>query len=320
MSPALLHQVGLDAVNTYREAAVRGIDLFVRDMSGPFNWVAYWGSVGGNVIWAAACFSTGGTAFAISLAGIGVGSAAALSSPDEEGFSVAAEDRTNALVTEMRNQVASKGDDVAREGAAASPTWNENRSRSELLRRIGFKPEHIVIASGGLTDVDAAGITARTRAALLLEANRWRMGVIGMTGGDAIYKYDLANYRISHYWGLSHEAAPPSQWGVTPHSAQVLMPEGSSALASIRRGMPGPMKISEWPVAKTIVVPSDTTRGLSLEYCLVRLDSRNQIEHTEVEGIFKDYVKERGLLPNDYGRQVVAKVWAASAGLPPNIP
>src|SRR5262249_21162198 len=63
VSPALLHQVGLQAINTYREAAVRGIDLFVRDMSGPFNWTAFWGGVVGNVIWAAACFETGGTAF-----------------------------------------------------------------------------------------------------------------------------------------------------------------------------------------------------------------------------------------------------------------
>jgi hypothetical protein len=52
----------------------------------------------------------------------------------------------------------------------------------------------------------------------------------------------------------------------------------------------------------------------------VRLDSQNRIEHTEVEGICKDYETEKGIAPTDYGRQVVAKVWASSSQLPPDIP
>jgi hypothetical protein len=86
---------------------------------------------------------------------------------------------------------------------------------------------------------------------------------------DAIDKYDLSNCRRSHYWGLSHDAAPVSECGISPHSADVYMPEGANARASVRRGMPGPMHIRDWPIAKTIVVPSDTTSGLSLEYVLI---------------------------------------------------
>jgi hypothetical protein len=128
VTPALLHEIGIGAINTYREAAVRGIDLFVRDMSGPFNWVMFWGSVAGNLMWAAACFETFGTAFAISLGGIGVGSVSQLATPDSEGFSTAAEDRTDLLVSGMRDQITTTGNDVARAAAAASPLWDENRA------------------------------------------------------------------------------------------------------------------------------------------------------------------------------------------------
>jgi hypothetical protein len=39
-----------------------------------------------------------------------------------------------------------------------------------------------------------------------------------------------------------------------------------------------------------------------------------------VEGIFKDFVMENKLTSEEYGRQIIAKVWGASAQLPPDIP
>jgi len=321
LSPALLHQVGLDAINTYYGAAVRGIDLFVRDMSDYFNWAAFWGSLAGNLIWAAACFETGGTAFAISVGGIGLGTAASLTNPTKEGFSAAAETRTTELVTSMRNQVSATGDEVAAQGSAATPAWDENRTRLELLRRIGFRRDEIVVATGGLPDVDAPTITARTRSALLLKANEERMGVIGLTGGDAIYKYDLANYLESHYLGVTHSAKPVSDWQASFHSSEVFLPEGGDdALANIRRGMPGPVHVADWPIAKTIVVPADTTRRLQLEYVMIHLDAKNQLRSVELEGVFKDYAHDNSISWEDYGRQVIAKVWGTASSRPPDIP
>jgi len=321
IAPALLHQIGLSAIDTYYAAAVRGIDLFVRDMSGSFNWAAFWGGLAGNLIWAAACFETGGTAFAISIGGIGLGTRASLASPTPEGFSATAEAQTNELVKLMRNQVSAKSDEVAAEGSAATPAWDENRTRLELLRRIGFRRDEIVVATGGLPDVDAATITAKTRAALLLKANAEHMGVIGVVGGDAIYKYDLSNYLESHYWGITHSAKPVSQWQASLHSEGVLLFEGGDdALANIRRGNPGPLHIADWPIEKTIVVPADTTRRLQLEYVMIHLDAKNQIRSVEVEGVFKDYIVDNSISRDDYARQIIAKLWGSSTSPPPDIP
>jgi hypothetical protein len=71
-------------LETWKRAAERGIQLFTNaelknliDNPG-FDVAGFMTSLIGNIIWAAACFATGGTAFAISLAGIAVGAVGAL--------------------------------------------------------------------------------------------------------------------------------------------------------------------------------------------------------------------------------------------------
>ena len=91
-------------------------------------------------------------------------------------------------------------------------------------------------------------------------------------------------------------------------------------MANIRRGMPGPLQIADWPIAKTIVLPSDTTRRLQLEYVMIHLDAKNQIKSVELEGVFKDYVQDKQIGREDYARQIITKIWGSPTSRPPEIP
>ena len=75
-------------LEAWKRAAEAGVQLFADDEllnaineSKSFNADNFFTALIGNITWAAACFWTGGTAFAISLAGIAVGAAPGLPAP-----------------------------------------------------------------------------------------------------------------------------------------------------------------------------------------------------------------------------------------------
>src|SRR6185437_9268023 len=125
-----------------------------------FDHGAFLTALAGNVIWATACFATGGAAFAISLAGIAVGAGApgASTTVDRAAFHQEASRLIDGIVQQLLNQI----DGVTRavDGEATTGGWDDNRTRQALLSRI-FRPEYINTAAGGIPTVNRSPIAHR---------------------------------------------------------------------------------------------------------------------------------------------------------------
>jgi hypothetical protein len=109
-----LRDIALLAINTYEDGAADGILDAKGTLSSMSGWGPFVTALAGNVIWAAACFSTGGTAFAISLVGIGVGMSPSIPKNGED-FAAWAK---SSVIKEIRQRLENKVDSATKDTLA----------------------------------------------------------------------------------------------------------------------------------------------------------------------------------------------------------
>jgi hypothetical protein len=131
------------AINAeYQSGARDGLADFEAIVGSDMDAGAMLVNLAGNIIWAAACFTTGGPAFAISLAGIGVStvSPAASTNVDRAQFHDFATREiiriTNGLLAQIDRVTAGVDAEATRHG------WDDTQTRTQLLQAI-FRPEFI---------------------------------------------------------------------------------------------------------------------------------------------------------------------------------
>lgn len=292
-------------VGDYFSAAQAGILAFESDINTNFDWPAFWGVVGGNVLWAAACFATGGTAFVISMAGIAVSTAAAAAAvSDAPSFRAQALLRLNDVVQYLNNQV----DRVTRtvDTDAAAHSWDDSRTRTEVLHRLfrTDRPEFVLDACGRLPNVNQPAIAASVREQLLIQASQlenrgmWR-------------PYQRAHFEETYYvnaieytdtlMGPYPNLLPPSGWSYRRDSARLVggPPSLSDINSSINQvynayGSGSRIDPSQWPIEKHLVLtgpaPFGVTYVLNASNALVRTDAPS----------FRPFLEARGYAASSY--------------------
>ncbi len=144
----------------YASAARDGLSDAEAVLGNQFDYGSFLTALAGNLIWAAACFSTGGTAFVVSVAGIAVGAAAPSGSTniDRAGFHAEATRKIDGIVTHLLNQIDRVTRDV--DAVASECNLSDSDTRRELLQRL-LKPEYIQTVQGGLPAVNRSAIANR---------------------------------------------------------------------------------------------------------------------------------------------------------------
>jgi hypothetical protein len=228
-----LRDIALLAINTYEDGATDGILDAKGTLSSMSGWGPFVTALAGNVIWAAACFSTGGTAFAISLVGIGVGMSPSLPSNGED-FAAWAK---GSVIKEIRQRVESKVDSATKATLAKLGTdgWDDNQVRAEILGQL-FKPEFVKVISGGIPMADRAAIAHRIHADILVRANRQVADPNPLQNpGYVHYNYTVSGHRPPGYQ-YGDELAPLESWKFALTGGELTMEEGgATAVADLKK-------------------------------------------------------------------------------------
>ncbi len=138
------------------------------------NWEAFAAGVLGNLIWASAAFATGGTAFLISVAGIAVATAGAVSAVDSPGmFHDAIRAESDALANALKQRVPLVT--LLLHDYAASQGFGGRQVYRLLMRRL-LRADYIVVV-GGIPTVNSTKIAAMVKQKLTrMSAPRPRRG------------------------------------------------------------------------------------------------------------------------------------------------
>ena len=295
-----LRDIALLAINTYEDGAADGILDAKGTLSSMSGWGPFVTALAGNVIWAAACFSTGGTAFAISLVGIGVGMSPSIPKNGED-FAAWAK---ASVIKEIRQRLESKVDSATKDTLAKLGTdgWDDNKVRSEILAQL-FKPEFVKVIAGGIPMADRAAIAHRIHADILVRANRQVADPNPMQNpGYVHYNYKVSGHRPPGYQ-FGDDLAPVESWKFALTGGELTMEEGgATAVAELKKDPK--LKPAEMPFIKVIHL-TDDDGGL----LVLTIDGKN--------AYFKKFSNVVFQRPDP--QAVVKAVWSDSAGLPPEI-
>jgi hypothetical protein len=314
------------AINAeYVGAARDGLTDFESDVGSTFDYGSAMAALTGNLIWATACFATGGTAFAISLVGIGVGTGAPAASGtvDRAAFHQRGADVIEEIRVRLLNKIVPVTNDVDQQATAQN--WDEFRTRRELLLQL-LRPEYIAVVAGGLPTVNRAAIAHTGRIQLLTEANTygaslWHPG----GGGQFIYDYTVSNHsETSGFWPLdSTHLRPAASWQFTRGSTQLYIPQGESSAHSAFTRIPL-IQPADMPFTKTVYIHA---AGTSWDDLIIYLDGSNNITGATGYGVFEDFAQPPSRPasrsapppadPVGVSRMILTQMWSATGGLPP---
>ncbi len=275
-----LRTIAQGYIGDYFSAASSGLSNFERDVQSSFDWGAFWLNVAGNVVWATASFATGGTAFIISLAGIGVSTyagatAAVTSAPD---FHREATNGINGIVTRLNNEVDRVTRDV--DAAANVNNWDDNRTRLELLRRLldPNRPEFVLIANGGLPNLNQPAVAGSVEEQLLLRASQMH-GTSGITHtpyGPAHFEEEWRVEAFDYYEEpLSGYTYPslrdPSNWFYNMQSARIVnapptISNINDAITNIYQTYNRPIGPAALPMQKQLTLMGDLPFSINTYY------------------------------------------------------
>jgi hypothetical protein len=305
----------------YASAAHDALNDVMDMISSSMDWGSFLVALAGNLIWAAACFTTTGV-FGVSVAGILVNAAApGASTPniDRGAFRKGATALIDGLVTQLLGNISGAAHETAAEVAAHH--LSDADARHHLLLHL-LKPEFIQ-QRGGLWFVDRPAIQKRIRADLLLLANAHATPWGG--GGRFKYDYMVANHFKDTGWIFTHNKLQPvDQWQFGRTRVHAYVPAGG------KDGFEAIVKADDviWPGRlpwlKTIYLTSLGASG----HMEIYLDGNNDIERVDVSGIFEDFGKRpsrpRGFPePPDLegqARKLLDRLWMMNGGKPEPIP
>ncbi len=311
------------AINAeYTSAARDGLADFENAMATTFDFGAFAVAQLGNLIWAAACFTTGTPAFLISLAGITTSANASSASTvtDRTTFHEEAIKRIDDLRTALLNEIPRVTADVDQQSTAGG--WDDFRTRRELLLRL-LRPEFIQTASG-LPTVDRGAISRQIARDLTVRANAYQPTTIGSGGGRFIYDYSVnQHYAEQGVWPFdSTSLRPVTDWQFTRGQTEVYLTEGGDAALRILKTAPLILP-ADMPFAKSVYIHSSGTAG-TLE---IHLDAQNQITNVRGYDVFDNFGAPPQRLasrsppspadPIGAARNVIAQMWGTTGGRPP---
>jgi hypothetical protein len=262
---------------------------------GPFATV-----LAGNLIWATACFTTGGTAFLISLGGIAIGSLPGIpkSGEDFPGWAKAN------LIKPVVDHLDARVDTVTRDVLATLPSdgWDDNKVRSAILTRL-FKPEYIKTISGGLPMADRAAVAHRVHAEILIRANRQVADPFPLQNPGYIhYHYSVTGHTPAGY-EVPDPLEPVENWKFAFTGGELTMEQGgATAVAELKKDRT--LKPAEMPLIK--VVHLSSSEG---GFLVLTIDGKNAYFRKHGNVVFQrvDPLK------------VIEHLWRDSRGLPPEI-
>lgn len=296
-----LRTIALEAVDVYHTAAAAGIADAVSTVGNP-GWRPFGLALAGNLIWAAACFSTGGTAFAISLAGIGVGAVGAIPASEPE-FKKWADD---VLVGEVVKRAKDQVDPVTRDVASRIPAegWDDNKVRHDILSSM-FRPEYLETIGGGIPNISRTAIQHRVDVDVLVRANRQTVEPRPLQNpGFVRYVYSVNGHNPKgRDWYYGDKLAPVTDWRFAFKEATLALDKGGdAALAEVKKDPE--IAPAGMPLVKLVVLS-----GAEGEVVLVLNGDNSFFERRTTSPVF--YQVD--------GPAVLAQVWKATAGAPPPI-
>lgn len=323
-----------DYIGDYNKAAQAGLENFQASVGPTFDWGLFATQAFGNMIWALACFVSGGAAFLVSMGGIGITTLAAgwanVNSP--LSFRDKANKQIDGITEYLNNQVDRVTREVYKE--ARQQRWDDNRARTEILRRL-VRPEYIGMYSGKLPNIDTAAISAMSQQGLLVEANATqpRVGGEGQQGamhnvptiirqrytGYVLYSYQVGN--IERDEGLFHHNTMNgvAAWQQGDRSREVAMVPAAdvgdvnTTMNKAQDRIHGSdMHISEWPCKKAISLYTDQPEHPMV---VVRFSEANAVVGADGWGVVKEYLD--GHDPIAFGQRVATWVWGGV--LPPDV-
>jgi hypothetical protein len=281
------------------------------------DWEAFALGVLGNLIWAAAAFATGGSAFLVSVAGVGLASAAAANVRSQESFHTAARAEHDALNNALKARVPAVTQRVHEH--AVSHGWTASQAYRVLMRLL-LRREFIQVV-GGVPTVNSPRIAAHVEQQLILKSGSTPSETwAGWRHGDWWLQYE---YRVDGAMEPGQRVNPFSQWRLSrdKEDAQLLpidtdVRHARDRLNALRATLGTQHHPSSWPLNKQLQVYFLGSRAVT-----VNLDGNNRIVGTG--GMYLDR-EELGRIGeaagwSDLGQGIVSWVWAGSNGLPPPI-
>jgi len=312
------------AINAeYTSAARDGLTDFENIMSSSFDYGAFYMSQLGNVVWAAACFSTGGMAFLISIAGIGIAAASPVASTvtDRVTFHETAAHTIDQIRVLLLNNVTRVTSDIDQQATAQN--WDDFTTRRELLLRL-LQPEYIEMVAGGLPTVNRSAIAHNIALDLTIKANAFRPSFIGSGGGRFVYDYTVAGHYAEHgFWPFNSVTLnPTSSWRFTRGQTGLYVTQGDEAAFRLIAGE-ALLQPASMPFAKSVYITSTGEEGL-LE---IFLNAQNNITSVNTYGVFSNFgvpppvPASRSVPPPPdtigAARTLLDNVWSATGRRPP---
>ncbi|HEX5416051.1 MAG TPA: hypothetical protein VFZ25_10325 [Chloroflexota bacterium] len=314
----------------YASAARDGLTDFENVMQPDFDWGTFMVTLGGNLVWAAACFSTGGAAFAISLAGIAAPTIAqAAAAPSRSDFHQQAVRQIDALVANLLGQIDRVTRDV--DAQATQNSWDDNQTRHELITRL-LRPNFITTVAGGIPAVNRPAIARQIQADLIVKSNEIPANARGLVdGGEVVYYYRVSNHidaggllTRGELYAADH-LKRPSDWTFSLQRVALRLPQGGEA-AVRALAQNGPLQVASLRFTKRLSI----TDGSALGGVAVSVNADNQfVGMSEATRIFEQFWESNPMAlgshyqvpggPDANGRLLVQTAWAGSGGNPPPV-
>jgi hypothetical protein len=313
------------AINDVWGAQNQGLEDFEHQLASGMNFAAIAASVLGNVIWATAAFSTGGTAFLISIAGIAVGTAGQLipSVKDQLSFHTAAQSQ----IDDVKNEADGRIDIVVRSVRkhALRHGWDGNEIRHQLLRRL-LKREYIKVVAGGMPVIDLPAVAASVERELLFRAatTPWK-DWLGWQKGNAWLEF---NYTLDDAEEGIYKPVAPSSWPPAKINWIWIFPLGNEELPDLSNRLNvlhhevlhQPMAPQTWPIRKEIQVL--IRRAGQVGITLSQHNSFRGWGTSINERYIKGWVELAGRAAaskDDFPQLLLDHLWKDSGGKPPVI-
>jgi hypothetical protein len=318
-------------ITNYRVAALAGMEDFKNAVAPDFDWTLFGVQVLGNVIWATASFASGGTAFAISMAGIAVttaGAAAAVTSAPT--FESKATAYINDIDKYLHDQVDRVTQDVHAQGTREG--WDDNRARLEILRRM-YRPTYITKAQSGLPYVDSAAIEAAVEQQLLIGANASQpakgsvaLSAVGhliptiIRGYHGYLMYSYGSENVEHDEGLFYHNTMNDipAWRLSRSPSVSLVPAANvgdinASMNAAQKHLHGEqMHVATWPCKKAINIYDDKPED---PLVIVELTGSNAVSGVQGWGVVHDYLESHDAVA--FGQRIATRVWGSTT--PPDV-
>lgn len=322
-----LETIAQGYIGDFYSAASGGLTDFETTMADDVDWGPFWFGVMGNVLWATACFITGpATAvattaakqFGVSAAGIGIaaGGAGVAVSSKSEFHTALVEQHLDKVTKELNDQVKAVAGSVDADAAAGN--WADNKTRMELIQRL-MKPEYIMVARGGLPNVNQAAIRRLVQRTLIIQANEAGIGAKNLQySGEVIYHYDVEGAKDTGSWYERSTVAPTKNWKFKLRKVSVrLTAGGNAAVKQLQRS--GTIKPSQMKMMKHLSITAVGSGIVWDDGFAIGLDDKNKVNFVgEADGIFTD-MWDGSPGPMTYAENAVNRVWASTGGLPPDV-